>query len=141
MLKQLHKILLIQTVICLALMTPVAIALPHSDSNAPQKPQMELLHNDIRVNDLDIEPINTSAVKKDVIPDTKKESKKVIGLFIKTMTAVAFSAIILYVILIFVRKFYGSAFMPSEYEEIESLDLTNPSTKQDALKSFLNRTK
>ena len=141
MLKQLHKILLIQTVICLALMTPVAIALPHSDSNVPQKPQMELLHNDIRVNDLDIEPINTSAVKKDVIPDTKKESKKVIGLFIKTMTAVAFSAIILYVILIFVRKFYGSAFMPNEYEEIESLDLTHPSTKQDALKSFLNRTK
>lgn len=141
MLKHLRKTLLIQTIICLFLATPISLAAPNLPNNTATKEQMELIHKDIKVNDLDIEPINTSAVKKNVVPDTKQEGKKIIGLFIKSMILVAFCAIILYVILIFVKKYYGSAFVSNEYEEIESLDLTTPNTKQEALKSFLNRTK
>lgn len=96
-----------------------------------------------RVKDIDIDPINTDKVKKTVVPDTKKESKKLIGLFLKTMFLVAFSAILLYVILLFIKKFYGSDFIPSneECENVEMLELNTPGTKSDALKSFLNRTK
>ena len=141
MLKHLHKILLIQTIICLCLATPIAMAAPSLPNNTATMEQMELIHKDIKVNDLDIEPINTSAVKKNVVPDTKQEGKKIIGLFLKSMIMVAFCAVILYIILVFVKKYYGSAFVSNEYEEIESLDLTTPSNKQDALKSFLNRTK
>ena len=141
MLKHLHKTLLIQTILCLFLTTPVSLAALNLPNDTTTKEQMELIHKDIKVNDLDIEPINTSAVKKNVVPDTKQEGKKIIGLFIKSMIMVAFCAVILYVILVFVKKYYGSAFVSNEYEEIESLDLTTPNTKQDALKSFLNRTK
>ena len=141
MLKHLHKILLIQAIFCLCLATPIAIAAPNIPNNTATMEQMELIHKDIKVNDLDIEPINTSAVKKNVVPDTKQEGKKLIGLFLKSMIMVAFCAVILYIILVFVKKYYGSAFVSNEYEEIESLDLTTPNNKQDALKSFLNRTK
>lgn len=109
------------------------------DTAAPS--QMDLIRNDVNVKDIDIDPINTEKVKKNVVPDAKKESKKVIGLFLKTMAAVAFCAVILYVILLFVKKFYGSAFVPHECDEFEALDLSTPSNKTDALKSFLNRTK
>lgn len=96
----------------------------------------------MQVKDLDIDPINTDSVRKTVVPNPKSEGKKVIGLFLKTMLIVAFSAVILYLVLYFVRKFYGSAFVESNIEsDVESLDLSTPNTKQDALKSFLNRTK
>ena len=91
--------------------------------------------------DLDIEPLNANEVKKNVVPDAKQEGKKVIGLFLKTMMAVAFCAIILYVILVFVKKFYGSAFALDVQDEYEELNLSSPETKEEALKSFLNRTK
>ena len=104
--------------------------------------QMKLIQNDVKVNDLDIEPIDTQKVKKNVVPDTKKESKKVMALFIRTMLAVSLCAIILYVILVFVKKYYGSAFVSFEDEEYyEDYDLSTPNNKQDALKSFLCRTK
>ena len=97
---------------------------------------------DVKVNDLDIEPINTQEVKKDVIPNTKNEGKKVMAYFLRAMLGVVFCAIVLYLILIFVKKYYGSAFVnPDEEEYFEAFDLSTPKTKQDALKSFLNRTK
>ncbi len=75
------------------------------------------------VKDIDIEPINTDKVKKSVVPDTRQEGKKLIGLFIKTMLLVAFCAVVLYVILFFIKRYYGSAFVPSdeEYEDAEML--------------------
>ncbi len=96
-----------------------------------------------KVKDIDIEPINTDRVKKSVVPDTKKEGKKLIGLFLKTMFLVAFCAILLYVILLFIKKFYGSDFIPTneECDNAEMLELNTPETKSDALKSFLNRTR
>ena len=141
MLKRLHKILL--TIIlfnCLFFVPFAAQCEPLSD-NANNSSQMNLVVNEVSVKDLDIDPINTEKVKKSVVPDTKKEGKKVIGLFLKTMIAVLFSAVIVYLILLFVKKFYGTAFYKNEYEEFEGLDLSTPTNKTDALKSFLNRTK
>ena len=103
--------------------------------------QMDLVTNEVSVKDLDIDPLNTEKVRKSVVPDAKQEGKKVIRLFLKTMMAVAFCAVILYVILIFVKKYYGSAFVSNDYEELEVLDLGTPTNKVEALKSFLNKTK
>ncbi|MBR2068479.1 MAG: hypothetical protein IJ877_01830 [Candidatus Gastranaerophilales bacterium] len=103
--------------------------------------EIELIQNEINVQDLDIEPIDTKKVKQSVIPDPAKEGKKVIGLFLKTMAGVGFCAIILYLILLFVKKFYSSAFISQDFEELENLDLSTPNNKNDALKSFLNRTR
>ena len=141
MLKQLHKLIAFSILSGFLFVSPMVLAeAPLSVDNAVPS-QMDLVTNDISVKDLDIDPINTEQVKKSVVPDTKKEGKKVIGLFLKTMVAVAFSAVILYIILLFVKKYYGSAFVSNEYEEYEALDLATPNNKTDALKSFLNRTK
>lgn len=143
MLKNLRKILYTTAFICFLALCPTVNAqndLIALESITPE--QMKLIQKDIKVNDLDIEPINTQGVKKNVVPDTKKEGKKVFAYFLRAMLAVAFSAIILYLVLIFVRKYYGSAFMNlNEEEDYEALDLTTPDTKQDALKTFLNRSK
>ena len=144
MLNLLRKTSIILFMGLLLCLNPIAIA----EGEAPltvdtaTNSQMDLVRNDVNVKDIDIDPLNTDRVKKSVVPDTKKEGKKVIGLFLKTMVAVAFSAVILYVILLFVKKFYGSAFVPQqEYDEFEALDLSTPVNKTEALKSFLNRTK
>lgn len=101
-----------------------------------------LLENNPNFADIDIDPINTDKVKKNVVPDTKREIKKVIGLFIKTMFTVAFSVVVIYIILLFVKKYYGSAFIQSaDEDEYDNLELTTPDDKIAALKSFLNRTK
>lgn len=110
---------------------------PAQDTNS----QMELVQNEVKVEDTDVKPIDTEAVKKSVVPNSHNESKKVFGLFLKTMLAVAICAILLYFILVFVKKFYSSSFMPTEDESIENLDLATPNNRQDAIRSFLNRTK
>lgn len=102
---------------------------------------MELVQNNVKLDDPDIEPIDTKDIKKTVIPDTQKEGKKVLMLFVKAMFIVFLCSIVLYFILSFVKKFYGNSFSPNDIEEFESLDLASPNSKDDALKSFLNRTK
>ena len=102
--------------------------------------QMDLIQNDIRVDDLDIEPINTKDLKKNVIPNTKKESQKVFSLFIKTMFAVGLASGIIYIILLFIRKYRFSEFVQIEYGEYDFLNLATPTNKQDAFLSFMNRT-
>lgn len=101
---------------------------------------MELIQNDIKVDDLDIEPINTDDLKKSVIPNPKKEGQKVLILFLKTMFAVALASAIIYVALLFIRKYHSSAFAEVEYDEDTLLNLATPNNKQDAFLSFLNRT-
>lgn len=143
MLKRLHKNFFVISLFCLLALTPYVSAKGEYialESVTPE--QMNLIQQDIRVNDLDIEPINTQEVKKTVVPDTKKEGQKVFAYFLRAMLGVVLCAIILYFVLIFVKKFYGSAFVnPEEEEYFEAFDLSTPKTKQDALKSFLNRTK
>lgn len=129
-----------------------AFALPDSDIQIPNQEETVQNKDDfdnigfssdeqVRVKDLDIEPINTNALKKSVVPDPKQEGKKVIGLFIKTMLAVAFCIILIYVILYYAKKYYGDFFASKEYDkEVESLDLSTPETREEAFKSFMNRT-
>ena len=140
--KQLRKCFLIA--VCVLTLTTANVYAQNDlnvISNATNE-QMKLIHRDVKVNDLDIEPIDTQAVKDTVVPDTKNEGKKVIGYFLRAMLGVALCAILLYFILLFVRKYYGSAFMNQEEEEyFESFDLTTPTSKQEALRTFLNRTK
>ncbi len=102
--------------------------------------QMELIQNDIKVDDLDIEPINTQDLKNNVVPNSKEEGQKVLFLFFKTMFAVALSGGIIYIALLFVRKYRSSAFVEIEYDEYAMLNLATPASKQDAFMSFLNRT-
>lgn len=143
MLKLLHKTLYISAIFCLLTLNPAVVA--DMNTNALEKTtaeQMNFVQQDVKVNDLDIEPINTQEVKKSVIPDTQKEGRKVIAYFLRAMLGVVFCSIILYLILIFVKKYYGSAFVnPQEEEYFEGFDLSTPHSKQDALKAFLNRTK
>ncbi len=137
MLKQISKIFVLVYAILSLGICPVVMA-EITTPNQSDSSKMELIQNDVRVDDLDIEPINVQDVKKDVIPDPHKESKKVMALFLKTMLGVAICAVILYIVLLFVKKFYSSAFVVEE-DEYENLDLSTPDNKQDALKSFLNR--
>ena len=95
----------------------------------------------LKVHDLEIEPIDTNKVKKNVVPDSKKEAKKVVLLFFKTMLGVVICAFALYFILLFVRKYYGNSFTSGDVDDYEELSLSNPENKQDALKIFLNRSK
>lgn len=141
--KKLHKITLALCIACFLWSSPMAMA--DKNTNALKKTtaeQMNFVAQDVKVNDLDIEPINTQALKKEVVPDTHKEGKKVFAYFLRAMLGVAFCSIVLYLILVFIKKFYGSAFVNLEEEEyFEAFDLSTPNNKQDALKTFLNRTK
>ena len=141
--RQLRKSFLIVSLLSFLVLSPVASAkndVIALESITPE--QMKLIQQDVKVNDLDIEPINTQEVKKNVVPDTKSEGKKVFVYFLRAMLGVVFCSIIVYLVLVFVKKYYGSAFVnPEEEEYFEAFDLSTPKTKQDALKSFLNRTK
>ncbi len=111
---------------------------PSSDNNQ----NMELVQTDVRVDDPDIEPINVNEVKKSVVPDTQKEGKKVLMLFLKAMFTVLICAIFLYFLLILIKKNWKEAFVETKTDEVfEELDLSSPNNKKEALRSFLNRTK
>ena len=143
MLKKARKYFFIICFVCLLAITPMAYADKNTTAlKNTTAEQMNFVQHDMKVNDLDIEPINTQALKKDVVPDTQKEGKKVFAYFLRAMLGVAFCSIVLYLILIFIKKYYGSAFVnPEEEEYFEAFDLSTPNNKQDALKAFLNRTK
>ena len=126
------------------LSTPMVFAvedIPQNAKEASQNNGTELIHNDIHVEDSNIRPMSTGAIRESVVPDPSKEGKKVFGLFLKTMFAVGFCGILVYVILFFGKKYYSDFFFNNESEELENLDLSTPNNKNDALKSFLNRTK
>ena len=143
MLKQLHKIIIYNCLICCLFFNSFAIAQDFElvVVNTPANEQMKFIQSDINVKDIDIEPLNTQKVKQNVIPDTKKESKKIIGLFLKTMAAVSFCAVILYITLVFVKKYYTSAFVNNDNEIFEALDLSSPQDKQEALKIIFKQNK
>ena len=143
MLKQLRSSICIAFLIAVLVFSSPAIAQNEEAMHAMKiAQQTNYVQQDIKVNDLDIEPINTQEVKKTVVPDVKKEGKKVFNDFLKVMGLVLLSSVIIYVILLFVKKFYGSAFVEQNDDEyMDALDLSTPDNRPDALKSFLNRTK
>ena len=106
MLKQVHKSFL-TLILVLFIASSSLVHAEDKNIEALRKTtpeQMKLIQNDVKVNDLDIEPINTKNVKDSVVPDAKKEGKKLIELFLRTMSLVAVSAVILWFILLFVKK-------------------------------------
>ena len=124
----------------------LTLALPcvraeNTEVKSENSAQNNLIQNDVRVDDLDIDPLNTKKVKKEVAVDTKSEGKKVFMYFFKVMSGVLICAILLYLILVFIKKYYGSAFSTMEEDEYEELSLSTPQNKEEALKMFLNRTK
>ena len=143
MLKHLHRIILTICFTCLIAFNPNAQAkndLIALESITPE--QMKLIQKDVKVNDLDIEPINTQSIKKEVVPDTKREAKKLAAYLIRGFCVVLLSGILIFFILLFVKKYYSSAFVnPDEEDYFESFDLSTPDNRQDALKAFLNRSK
>ena len=102
---------------------------------------IEFVHQQVHVEDSNVKPISTGNIKESVIPDPSKEGKKVVGLFLKTMAGVLFCTILIYLILLLVKKYHKGTFTDAEYDELDTLDLSTPNNRNDALKSFLNRTK
>ena len=143
MLKQVNKFLVAAVLSCILSIPGAAFAVTDTTpiKDISQNSNIELIEQDVHVEDSDIEPIDTGKLKQSVVPDPSKEGKKVVGLFLKTMAAVAFCVVLLYAILLFVKKYYFVNFSGNESEELESLDLSTPNNRNDALKSFLNRTK
>ncbi len=143
MLKHLHRIILTLCFTGLITLNPNVQAkndLIALESITPE--QMKLIQKDVKVNDLDIEPINTQVIKKEVVPDTRSEAKKVFAYLLRAACGVILSTILVFFILIFVKKYYSSAFVnPDEEDYFEAFDLSTPDNRQDALKAFLNRSK
>lgn len=142
MLKQLHKVFCVTIFACFLALSSCSFAANDVNLKDNSNVQTTFEQKDIKVNDLDIEPMDTKAVKKTVVPDVKKEGRKVMFNFLKAMLLVFFASIIIYLVLLFVKKYYGSAFVTHEDDEyFETLDLETPDNRPKALKSFLNRTK
>ncbi len=141
MLKQVHNLIISVIAICFLSIPQIALAQNsiNSEQNEIQKEEYEYVQSNMR--DTNVEPMNTESIKNSVIPDTAKEGKKVIGLFLTAMVLVGFAALFLYLLLVVVKKYYPKSFNVSDCEEYENLDLSTPDSKNSALKSFLNRTK
>lgn len=75
------------------------------------------------------------------VPKLHSEFFDVIFRFIKTMIWVAISAVVLFILAIFVRKFYGVQLNAKYFEESENVDLRTPKNDTTALRGFLNQTK
>ena len=141
MLKQARKVFCIAVIIIAFMFNPIICIKVQAETTRDNAVQV-YVQKDVKVNDLDIEPINTQEVKKTVVPDVKNEWKKVFSNFLKAMMIVLFSGVIVYLILLFVKKYYGSVFVATDDDEyFETLDMTTPDNRPDALKSFLHRTK
>ncbi len=140
-LKPLHKFILVLFLFYFLGCTSCVLAVEETSVVNKTQNQMELVQKDVKVNDLDIEPINTSAIKNDVVPDTKKEAKKVLMLFIKAMFIVTLCAGLTYLGFLYAKKYHSEMLNTNEPKDFDMLDLATPQDKQDALKSFLKRSK
>ena len=97
----------------------------------------------IVIDDIKSSPNDNIALTKKVVPDTKSELTKMIKMFLKVMLAVAISTVIIFVVLLFVRRFYSPVVtledLKTDDEKKNTLD--TPQNKNEALKTFLNKTK
>lgn len=97
----------------------------------------------IVIDDIKSSPNDNVALTKKVVPDTKSELTKMVKMFLKVMLAVAISTVIIFVVLLFVRRFYSPIVtledLNQDSEAKNTLD--TPQNKNDALKTFLDKTK
>lgn len=98
----------------------------------------------IVIDDIESSPNDNEALTKKVVPDTRSELTKMVKMFLKVMLAVAISAVVIFVVLLFVRRFYSPIvtlddLSADDKERRNSLE--TPQNKNEALKTFLDKTK
>lgn len=78
-------------------------------------------------------------IKTSVADHSKSEVARIILMFIKVMIAVAVSSVIIYLLLLLIKNFYGTQ-APSSKMKFED-NLKSTQNENEALKIFLNKTK
>lgn len=97
----------------------------------------------IVIDDVQSSPNDNVALTKRVVPDTKSELTKMVKMFLKVMLAVAISSVVIFVVLLFVRRFYSPVVTMGDLnkEDDKKISLDTPQNKNEALKTFLDKTK
>ena len=97
----------------------------------------------IVIDDVQSSPNDNTALTKKVVPDTKSELTKMVKMFLKVMLAVAISSVVIFVVLLFVRRFYAPMVTLEDLnaDEDKKITLDTPQNKNEALKTFLDKTK
>lgn len=94
----------------------------------------------LRVEDNDFDPNSNEELTKEVIPNTSDEFIKLISMFARVMLAVLAASVIIYYLLLFVRKYFHPPIPSIGEEDFDVRDLNSPKNTDEALKSFLDRT-
>lgn len=97
----------------------------------------------IVIDDVQSSPNDNVALTKKVVPDTRSELTKMVKMFLKVMLAVAISSVVIFVVLLFVRRFYAPMVTLEDLnaDEDKKITLDTPQNKNEALKTFLDKTK
>lgn len=97
----------------------------------------------IVVDDVKATPNDNTALTKKVVPDTKSELIKMVKMFLKVMLAVAASSVVIFIILLIVRRFYSPKVTLEDLNTVDEnkATLDTPRDKNEALKTFLDKTK
>ncbi len=97
----------------------------------------------IVIDDVQSSPNDNKALTKKVVPDTRSELTKMVKMFLKVMLAVAISSVVIFVVLLFVRRFYAPMVTLEDLnaDEDKKITLDTPQNKNEALKTFLDKTK
>lgn len=78
-------------------------------------------------------------IKTNVADHSKNELARMIFMFVKVMFAVAVSSVIIYLLLLLIKNFYGTQAQPTKMKFEDNLKSTQ--NENEALKIFLNKTK
>ena len=106
--------------------------------------ELRLRHQrQIVIDDVQSSPNDNKALTKKVVPDTRSELTKMVKMFLKVMLAVAISSVVIFVVLLFVRRFYAPMVTLEDLnaDEDKKITLDTPQNKNEALKTFLDKTK
>lgn len=97
----------------------------------------------IVIDDVQSSPNDNVALTRKVVPDTRSELTKMVKMFLKVMLAVAISSVVIFVVLLFVRRFYSPMVTLNDLntEDDKKITLDTPQNKNEALKTFLDKTK
>lgn len=93
------------------------------------------------VKDVDFSVNSNDELKKDVIPNTGSELEKLVFMFAKVMFSVLLCSVILYFLLLLVKKFFHTENIIKSDESYDIRNLTSPENSDEAMKSFLDNTK
>ena len=97
----------------------------------------------IIIEDIEASANDNDVLTKNVVPDTFVELKKMVKMFLKVMLGVLVSTIIIFFLLLFVKRFYAPQVTLNSLNQDDTNNdgLDTPTNKNDALKTFLDKTK